>query len=311
MQKEQKQLSVGSRIGCFIIIGDNNSYPEEPINDHLVKLNLEKQMSIIEQIKNGELPQDYKMIEKYVCKCCRCGKEYYLNKEFLMRQKFKYCSDECFTDIVYDKTDNFNVDFTNTIHESLKILECIDENYEDRSWIEKQRGKRIKHIKLCKKYRCQFYLCKGEYTFKSIDFEINNDRYGRNADIGYNSEAHCNCHKISSFQWRTVDILKKHNINYRVEESFSDLVGSKYSLRYDFVIFNTDGSIKYLIECQGTQHYKPVDDFGGEAQFKYQVENDKRKREYATKNNIPLIEIPDTCSTYEKEVAFLQKHKVI
>lgn len=317
MTEGQQKLSIGSKFGCFTIIGDNNSYPKEPINDYLVKINLEKQMEIKQKIINGDLPQDYKMNEKYVCRCCRCGKEHYLSKRFLITQKLRYCSDECFTNIFYDKPENFDVDYTNTIHESLKILECIDENYEihdaNSPWMEKTRGKRTKHIKVCKKYKCQCYLCNEEYTFKSVDFEIKSDYYGRNADKGYYSNAHCNCHKISSFQWRTVDILKKHNVNYRVEVSFQDLYGvrNKNLLRYDFATFNTNGSINFLIECQGKQHYESVEEFGGESQFKYQVENDKIKREYAKKNNIPLIEIPYGCDTYEKELEFLEHHKVI
>lgn len=310
MGKEKQKLSIGSKFGCFTIIGDDNLYPKEPINDYLVKRNLERQMSIKQKVINGELPQDYKLSEHYVCKC-QCGKEYYLSKEVLLAKKRRYCSEDCFTDIVYDKTENFDMNYTNTIHESLKILECTDENYENWSWVEKTRSKRIKHIKLCKKYKCQCYLCKKEYVFKSLDFEIKNDDYGRNADIGYYSDAYCNCHKISSFQWRTVKILKEYNINYKVEVSFSDLVGSKNLLRYDFAIFNTDGSIEFLIECQGKQHYEPVKEFGGKSQFEYQSENDKLKREYAKKSNITLVEIPYTCNTYEKELEFLQNHKVI
>lgn len=310
MIKEQQELSIGSKYGCFTIIGDVNSYPIESINDYIVKVNLEKQMDIKQRIINGELPQDFKMDEKYVCKC-RCGKEYYLSKEILLAKKRKYCSEDCFTDIDYKKSKNFDIDYTNTIHESLKILECIDENYEDGWYIEKTRSKRIKHINIYKKYKCICYKCNKEYIFKSSDFEITNDDYGINATKGYYSNAHCDCHKISSFQWRTVNIFKEYNINYKVEVSFPDLVGSKNLLRYDFAIFNVDGSIKLLIECQGIQHYEPVKEFGGKSQFEYQLEKDKLKCDYAKTNNIPLVEIPYTCNTYEKEIEFLRNHKVI
>ena len=68
-------------------------------------------------------------------------------------------------------------------------------------------------------------------------------------------------------------------------------MGTKNLLKYDFAIFNTDGSIKFLIECQGKQHYEPVKEFGGKSQFKYQVRNDKRKYEYAKKNNKGKVSI--------------------
>ena len=103
----------------------------------------------------------------------------------------------------------------------------------------------------------------------------------------------------------------ENNIKYKVEISFPDLKGTGNLLRYDFAIFNSNGSIKYLVECQGIQHYEPVKEFGGKLQFKYQVEIDKLKLEYANRHNIPLVQIPYTCNTYEKEVKFLKEYKVI
>lgn len=82
-------------------------------------------------------------------------------------------------------------------------------------------------------------------------------------------------------------------------------------MRYDFAILDANGDIKCFIECQGEQHYKPVDDFGGVSQFEIQKRNDQKKREYAEQNNIPLIEIPYTCDTYKAEEIFLKKHNII
>jgi len=310
MNKKQQELTIGTKYGCFTIIGDNKSYPKEPITDYCVKTNLKKQKDIEQKIKDGELPKDFKMREYYICKC-RCGKEYFMWKENLLARKLKYCSEDCFTDVKYDKSKNYDIDYTNTIHESLNILECIDENYEYYSYIEKTRRNRIKHIKIDKKYKCVCYLCNKEHIFSSLDFEIKNDDYGSNATKGYYSDAFCDCHKISSFQWRTIKIFEENNIKYKVEVSFPDLMGSTNLLRYDFAIINSNGSIKCLVECQGIQHYEPVKEFGGSSQFEHQVENDKLKLEYANRRNIPLIQIPYTCNTYEKEVDFLRKHAVI
>lgn len=89
-------------------------------------------------------------------------------------------------------------------------------------------------------------------------------------------------------------ILKKNDVPYRVEVSFPDLygVGNTNLLKYDFPVLNKDGTIKCLIECQGEQHYKPVEEFGGEVQFEIQKKNDERKRKYASEHGIPLWEIP-------------------
>lgn len=336
MKETNQEIPIGFRNGCFSVISGLEKYQKE----------IEKAEQIRQKYLNGELKKD-KVFEELLidsiihginynlCRTeelldyyikilkskkgygykiqCKCGKVFWCSKDatWWLRKKYRYCSEDCFTDIVYDKTKNFDVDYTNTIHESLKILECIDESYEDYSCIEKTRGKRIKHIKLCKKYKCKCYLCQSEYIFKSLDFEIRNDDYGRNAEIGYYSEACCKCHKISSFQWRTISIFNENNIKYKVEVSFPDLVGNVGLLRYDFAIVNEDNSIKYLIECQGIQHRKPVKEFGGERQFEYQLEKDKLKRDYAERNNITLIEVPDTCNTYEKEVEFFKEKEII
>lgn len=47
-----------------------------------------------------------------------------------------------------------------------------------------------------------------------------------------------------------------------------------------------------LLECNGKQHYKPIEYFGGEEKFKIQQEHDERKRKYAKEHNIKLLEIP-------------------
>lgn len=47
-----------------------------------------------------------------------------------------------------------------------------------------------------------------------------------------------------------------------------------------------------VIECQGQQHFYPIDIFGGEKRFKKQQEYDNKKKEYCKDNNILLIEIP-------------------
>lgn len=46
-----------------------------------------------------------------------------------------------------------------------------------------------------------------------------------------------------------------------------------------------------LIEFQGKQHKCAVEYFGGVEQYKKQQNHDKRKRQYAKKHNINLLEI--------------------
>lgn len=160
-------------------------------------------------------------------------------------------------------------------------------------------------IRLSKTYRCRCHLCGRESLFKYEDFEINNDEYGVMAFDGYYSNAKCDCHPTSSFQWRTIKILNDNNIEYRAEVSFDDLVGTggKYLLRYDFGIYES-GELKVLVECQGKQHYVPSKEFGI-SKFPAQQKNDDIKRQYAKKHGLKLIEIPYTYNTIGKEAELL------
>ena len=65
-------------------------------------------------------------------------------------------------------------------------------------------------------------------------------------------------------------------------------------LRFDFAIFNQDGSFSHLVEYDGPQHFKEgVRESGWNTLNNYYetVERDKLKNEYCELNNIKLIRI--------------------
>ena len=137
--------------------------------------------------------------------------------------------------------------------------------------------------------------------------------HGAHAEDGYWSEIKCDCHHISSFQWIVNKLLVENNVSYRVEYSFSDLYGiyGKNKLAFDFAIFNEDNTIKCLIECQGEQHFEPVEKFGGETAYLNQVKNDNLKREYAQNHNYQLIEISYKNKQYKEVEEILKSYQVI
>ena len=49
-------------------------------------------------------------------------------------------------------------------------------------------------------------------------------------------------------------------------------------LRFDFVVFDDDGDIDFLIEYQGIQHYKQKSVYGGASGLAKQKYNDNLKR---------------------------------
>lgn len=115
----------------------------------------------------------------------------------------------------------------------------------------------------------------------------------------------CGCHKLEVLREKTKlgfgisksesfvnQYLKNKDIYYEPQKTFTDLRGSLgYPLSYDFAVYNSNMELVFLIECQGIQHYQPVEYFGGEKQFLVQQRNDASKREYACKMGVQLLEI--------------------
>ena len=91
------------------------------------------------------------------------------------------------------------------------------------------------------------------------------------------------------------EILQESDLNFIEEYSFPDLYSSNgRPLRFDFAVFDDDGSLMFLLEYQGIQHYIAKSKFGGNSGLKKQQYNDMLKREYCRKHNIILIAIPYT-----------------
>lgn len=140
------------------------------------------------------------------------------------------------------------------------------------------------------------YILMDTYVNSSTFLNVKHKKCGNvflfNPSRIYNRAKHiCSlCYPKNSNGEREIqNYLDFHKINYEQHKTFSNLRGiNNGCLSYDFYL--TEQNI--LIEFQGEQHYKPIDVFGGEEQFKIQQEHDKRKHEYAKQNNFKLIEIP-------------------
>ena len=91
------------------------------------------------------------------------------------------------------------------------------------------------------------------------------------------------------------EILEKADLNYKMEYVFPELRSSNgRPLRFDFVVFDDDGNIDFIIEYQGKQHYEPSAKFGGKKGFYQQQYNDTQKRRFCALHGFKLIEIPYT-----------------
>ena len=91
------------------------------------------------------------------------------------------------------------------------------------------------------------------------------------------------------------EILATAGLCFKEEYIFPDLKSSNgRPLRFDFVVFDDDGYIDFIIEYQGKQHYEASQKFGGKKGLYQQQFNDNKKRRFCALNGYNLIEIPYT-----------------
>ena len=91
------------------------------------------------------------------------------------------------------------------------------------------------------------------------------------------------------------EILEEAGVPFKMEYIFPDLKSpSGRPLRFDFVIFDDDGKIDFIIEYQGKQHYEASSKFGGKRGLYQQQYNDNQKRRFCALHDFRLIEIPYT-----------------
>lgn len=91
------------------------------------------------------------------------------------------------------------------------------------------------------------------------------------------------------------EILEEAGLSFEEEYIFPELRSSNgRPLRFDFVVFDDDHRIDFIIEYQGRQHYEPSSKFGGKKGFYQQQYNDNKKRRFCALHGLKLIEIPYT-----------------
>ena len=101
--------------------------------------------------------------------------------------------------------------------------------------------------------------------------------------------------KASRGEIRIHELLEEAGSNYKEEYIFPDLRSPNgRPLRFDFVVFDDDGIIDFIIEYQGKQHYEASQKFGGKKGLYQQQYNDNQKRRFCALHDFTLIEIPYT-----------------
>lgn len=125
----------------------------------------------------------------------------------------------------------------------------------------------------------------------------------------------CGCSHSSKYELHVVRYLERlgyvRDVDFFKEKTFPGLVGLKGgALRFDFFVQLRSGE-NVLIECQGEQHIRATDWFGGKDYLNSLQAHDELKRDFAEAHNIRLIEISHKLVTYDDVSKYLHSNKVI
>lgn len=88
----------------------------------------------------------------------------------------------------------------------------------------------------------------------------------------------------SKLEETTKEFLTKNNIIFEEQKTF-DWLRFKNPMRLDFYLPKYNAAI----ECQGIQHFKSLEHFGGENGLKYSIEKDSKKSILCAENGVKLF----------------------
>lgn len=92
------------------------------------------------------------------------------------------------------------------------------------------------------------------------------------------------CNEEPLLEREVLELLEKNGILYVRQKKFDGLI-YKRKLSFDFYLPEQNTAI----ECQGIQHFRPVEQFGGTDSFNEQVARDEVKRKFCEENGIKLL----------------------
>lgn len=153
------------------------------------------------------------------------------------------------------------------------------------------KGKRYGHWTVIDSAPDQFYPGGGRGQQWKCRCDCGKERIVLTHSLVTGFSKSCGCQSQSRLE-STVDTwLQRHGFSYRTQVKFDDLRGvGNRRLSYDFLIYLKDGR-RFLLECQGVQHYRPFKYFGGVAKYNIQQQHDQLKRQYALDHHYIFLEI--------------------
>ncbi len=161
----------------------------------------------------------------------------------------------------------------------------------------------------CKNEKTHIRCNKGKEQFIKDAMKVHGDRYdyskvkyidnntpvciicSKHGEFWQTPIAHinqrCNCQQCSetNLEEDIFIFLKNENINFEYRKKDFKWLKNKRNLEIDFYL----PDYNVAIECQGIQHFQPIDFFGGEKAFSSQVKNDLLKKKLCEENGVNLF----------------------
>lgn len=257
------------------------------------------------------------------CNNPKCKHEWYANPRSLLQGcGCKKCQNHSTPPTKKKKSHNQFVKEVNELHSEIEILGCYNGSHEKilvkcrvdgHEWSPSATSLLHKNMHGCPKCATRKNAENTRLTHEEFIQRFNNcgNNYVKIIGTYVGADEYIDCHckicnkpfkstpsrllggagctrcKASKGEKRIMNYLDINNIKYKFQKKYKGLVGVKgRSLSYDFYL----SDINILIEYQGSFH-----DGSGRKYTKRnldtQQEHDRRKREYATNNNIKLLEI--------------------
>jgi hypothetical protein len=221
--------------------------------------------------------------------CPSCGKTKKITKEYFLSKTnelygdlFKYPNlsfDNCHDKIEIECTKHGS--FYNKLHIHLKTNSCIGCRKERRFNEYKKQCEIIHNNK--------FDYTLTDFSITTNSVQITCTKHGLFEQLLHSHKSGIGCPKCSTSRGETsiINYLIKKEIIYFHQEVVTYL--NKKHI-FDFYLPNYN----LFIEYDGEQHFKSIDYFGGDDEFKKIIHNDNLKNEYCKLNNINLLRIPYT-----------------
>ena len=115
----------------------------------------------------------------------------------------------------------------------------------------------------------------------------------------------CPICKQSKLEDELYHYFRENKIYFLTQKNFEWLYYS-HRLRLDFYL----PQYNIAIECQGIQHFKPIDFFGGQDGYDYIIERDNIKRKLCEENGVKLLYFSNLGIEYPYHV-FEDKEKLL